>query len=73
MADPFEVLGQAVERKSNLRLVQAKVTAVEAPGSAIEVSIRGATLHDVPYTGSAPQVNSLVWLLVDDGVVLALT
>lgn len=73
MADPFAVLARAIDAKSNLRLVQVTVTAVEDPGPAVEVTYRGATVHDVPYTGSAPQVNDLKWALVDDGVLVILS
>lgn len=73
-ADPFEVLAQAISRKSNLKLMQAKVTGIEGGAvPSVELLIRGATVHDVPYTGAVPQTNDIIWVLVDDGVILGLT
>lgn len=70
--DPFEVLARAVDRKSNLALTQVKVTAVESSGR-LAVTLRGATVHEVPFTGATtPSVGDLLWVLIDDGVILGL-
>lgn len=60
--DPYARLVRAINRKSDLQLMQVEVTG--SSGGKAEVTLRGETVL-VPCVGTIPSPGTKMWMIVD--------